>query len=79
MTDVTLQSTLVDNTLVQERVLALLSGFFSTVPIVSVGVGLYGVLGYSGPERSASAWLSGGPVASGGFGRRGWPRDSARS
>jgi ABC-type antimicrobial peptide transport system permease subunit len=52
MTDVTAQSTLVDNTLVQERVLALLSGFFSTVAIVLVGVGLYGVLSYSVVQRT---------------------------
>ena len=38
------QSTLVDNTLVRERLLALISGFFSIVAIVLVAVGLYGVL-----------------------------------
>ena len=40
MLDVTHQSTLVDNALVQERALALLSGFFSIVAIVLVTVGL---------------------------------------
>ena len=50
--DLTLQSTLVDNTLVQERVLALLSGFFSIVAIVLVAVGLYGVLSYSVVQRT---------------------------
>ncbi|MEX2264594.1 MAG: ABC transporter permease [Bryobacteraceae bacterium] len=52
MTGVTLQSTLVDNTLVQERALALLSGFFSVVAIVLVAVGLYGVLSYSVVQRT---------------------------
>src|SRR5881397_3029010 len=52
MTGVTLQSTLVDNTLVRERVLALLSGFFSIVAIVLVPVGLYGVLSYGVVPRS---------------------------
>ncbi|MGH9631958.1 MAG: hypothetical protein ACRD7E_26945 [Bryobacteraceae bacterium] len=36
MTGVTLQSILVDNTIVRERVLALLSGFFSIVAILLV-------------------------------------------
>jgi predicted permease len=49
---VTLQSTLVDNTLVRERVLALLSGFFSIVAIVLVAVGLYGVLSYGVVQRT---------------------------
>jgi putative ABC transport system permease protein len=52
MTGVTLQSTLVDNTLVRERVLALLSGFFSIVAIVLVAVGLYGVLSYGVVQRT---------------------------
>jgi hypothetical protein len=43
----TLQSTLVDNALVRERALALISGFFSVVAIVLVTVGLYGTLSYS--------------------------------
>ena len=52
MTDVTLQSTLVDNTLVRDRALALLSAFFSIVAIVLVAVGLYGVLSYSVVQRT---------------------------
>jgi predicted permease len=52
MTGVTLQSTLVDNTLVRERVLALLSGFFSIVAIVLIAVGLYGVLSYGVFQRT---------------------------
>ena len=52
MTGITLQSTLVDNTLVRERVLALLSAFFSIVAIVLVAVGLYGVLSYGVVQRT---------------------------
>jgi predicted permease len=52
MTSVTLQSRLVDNTLVQERLLALLGGFFSIVAIVLVAVGLYGILSYSVVQRT---------------------------
>ena len=52
MTGVTLQSTLVENTLVRERLLALLSGFFSIVAIVLVAVGLYGVLSYGVVQRT---------------------------
>jgi predicted permease len=50
--DVTLQSTLVDNTLVRDRALALLSAFFSVVAISLVIVGLYGVLSYSLVQRT---------------------------
>lgn len=52
MTDFTLQATLVDDALVRERVLALLSGFFSVVAIVLVAVGLYGVLSYGVVQRT---------------------------
>jgi predicted permease len=52
MTDITLQSTLVENTLVRERLLALLSGFFAIVAIVLVAVGLYGVLSYGVVQRT---------------------------
>jgi predicted permease len=52
LTDLTLQSTLVDNTLVRERLLALLSGFFVLVATVLVGVGLYGVLSYTVIQRT---------------------------
>jgi ABC-type antimicrobial peptide transport system permease subunit len=50
--DVILQSTLVDNTLVRDRALALLSVFFSLVAIALVIVGLYGVLSYSLVQRT---------------------------
>jgi ABC-type antimicrobial peptide transport system permease subunit len=52
MTDITLQSTLIDNHLVRDRALALLSAFFSIVAIVLAGVGLYGVLSYSVVQRT---------------------------
>ncbi len=52
LTDVTLQSTLIDNTLVRDRALALLSSFFSIVAIVLVAIGLYGVLSYSVVQRT---------------------------
>ena len=52
MGDVTLQSTLVDNNLVRDRALALLSAFFSIVAIVLVIVGLYGVLSYRLVQRT---------------------------
>jgi predicted permease len=52
VTDITLQSTLVDNTIVRERLLALLSAFFSIVAVVLVAVGLYGVLSYSVVQRT---------------------------
>jgi predicted permease len=49
---VTMQSTLVDNTMLRERLLALLSGFFATVGLVLTAVGLYGVLSYSVIHRT---------------------------
>jgi putative ABC transport system permease protein len=52
LTDVILQSTLVDNHMVRDRALALLSAFFSLVAIVLVVVGLYGVLTYSVVQRT---------------------------
>jgi putative ABC transport system permease protein len=45
--EVVLQSTLVDDSLIRERLLALLSGFFAIVAAVLAAVGLYGVLSYS--------------------------------
>jgi ABC-type antimicrobial peptide transport system permease subunit len=50
--DVTLQSTLVDDALVRDRALALLSAFFSLVTIALVFVGLYGVLSYGVTRRT---------------------------
>jgi len=52
LADVTLQSTLIENTLVRDRALALLSAFFSVVAMVLVGVGLYGVLSYRVVQRT---------------------------
>jgi hypothetical protein len=47
VTGVTRQSTLVTNTMLRERLLALLSGFFALVSLALAAVGLYGVLSYS--------------------------------
>jgi putative ABC transport system permease protein len=47
VTGVTRQSTLVTNTMLRERLLALLSGFFALVSLTLAAVGLYGVLSYS--------------------------------
>jgi len=49
--DVSLQSTLVNNTMLQERLLALLSAFFAVVGVLLAMVGLYGVLSYSVQQR----------------------------
>jgi predicted permease len=46
------QSALIDNTLLKERLLALLSGFFGLVSLVLAAIGLYGVLSYSVVQRT---------------------------
>jgi putative ABC transport system permease protein len=46
------QSTLIDDTLLKERLLALLSGFFAVVSLVLAALGLYGVLSYSVVQRT---------------------------
>jgi ABC-type antimicrobial peptide transport system permease subunit len=49
---VALQSALVDDDMVRERLLALLAGFFALAALVLAGVGLYGVLSYSVVRRT---------------------------
>lgn len=44
---VTLQAAAVEQTLIRERLLALLSGFFAVIGLVLAAVGLYGILSYS--------------------------------
>ena len=46
------QSTWVNNTLLRERLLALLAGFFAVVAVVLAAIGLYGVLSYSVVRRT---------------------------
>jgi predicted permease len=46
------QATLIDNTLLRERLLALLSGFFGVVSLALAVIGLYGVLTYSVVQRT---------------------------
>jgi len=52
VTTITSQSAVVDRTLLRERLLALLSGFFAMVGLVLAAVGLYGVLSYSVVQRT---------------------------
>ena len=47
-----LQATRVTNTLLRERLLAVLSGFFAAVGLLLAAVGLYGVLSYSVARRT---------------------------
>ncbi len=42
----------IDNTLISERLLALLAGFFSTVALLLAAVGLYGVINYAAVRRT---------------------------
>ena len=52
VTGVTLQSTLIANTVLKERLLALLSAFFGLVSLTLAAIGLYGVLSYSVVRRT---------------------------
>ncbi len=52
VTQVTLQSTHTTETILQERMLALLGGFFGLVAVALSAVGLYGVLRYSMVQRT---------------------------
>jgi predicted permease len=52
MTSVTSQSAAVAQTLLRERLLALLAGFFAAVGLVLAAVGLYGVLSHSVMQRT---------------------------
>ena len=52
VTSITSQASLVDQTLLRERLLAVLSGFFALVGLVLAAVGLYGVLSYSVVQRT---------------------------
>jgi predicted permease len=52
VTSMTSQAAAVDQTLIRERLLALLSGFFAVIGLVLAAVGLYGVLSYSVVQRT---------------------------
>ncbi len=50
--DVADQKVLVDNTMLRERLLALLAGFFALVSLALAVIGLYGVMSYSVVQRT---------------------------
>jgi ABC-type antimicrobial peptide transport system permease subunit len=67
VTGMTLQSTRIDETILQERMLALLGGFFALVAVVLAAVGLNGVLSYAVVRRTKEIGIRvalGAPVAS---------------
>jgi predicted permease len=67
VTGMTLESTRIDESILQERMLALLGGFFALVAIVLAAVGLHGVLSYAVVRRTKEIGIRvalGAPVAS---------------
>ena len=52
VTSITSQAAMVDRTVVRERLLALLAGFFALVGLVLTGIGLYGTLSYAVVQRT---------------------------